>query len=94
MSLLLQRLSGQSRFGRTDLPLAATVGFAGQGQSDQEADVARHEIPHGATTPVQYSLETGSGGQPFAAAVGQGREMPRFAKQSFNEMWKKNQVQK
>ena len=27
-------------------------------------------------------------------AWGQGREMPRFAKQSFNEMWKKNQVQK
>ena len=27
-------------------------------------------------------------------AWGQGREMPRFAKQSFNEMWKKNQLQK
>ena len=81
--------------------MASGFGRTGESQYWKEDHVRRYEVPDGASGIVNAAL--------WAAPVvnslprfmkyndlddwGKGRELPEFASESFNEMWKKNKVQ-
>ena len=92
---------GESRFGRTNLQMASGFGRTGESQYRKEDHVRcmkflmeRPALFNAAlwAAPVVNGLPRFMKYNDFDD-WGKGRELPEFASESFNEMWKKNKVQ-
>ena len=94
-----ERVSCKGRFGRSDLSLETAVAYTGGSQIFQETDVrmkflmSRPALFNFAlkNAPIVNSLPRGMIYNDLND-WGKEREIPEFAKESFNEMWKKNKV--